>query len=77
MGTIQLNKDLEGAYNYMITLSSNVLSPSIISPVDLRQLPIEVKQDLIGHPKLGLLSDYEGKGIWDYYRLLKNKKLSL
>ena len=71
VGIIQLNKDLEEVYNYMNTLSSNVLSPSIISPVDLRQLLIEVEQDLIGHPKLGLPSEYEGKGIWDYYRLLK------
>ena len=59
----------------MATLSSNVLSPSIISPVDLRQLSIEVKQDIIGHPQLGLPSEYEGKGIWDYYRLLKIKSL--
>ena len=58
----------------MTTLSSNVPSPSIISPVYLRQLLTEVKQDLIGHPKwLGLLSDYVGEGIWDYYRLLKIK----
>ena len=46
-----------------------------VSPVDLRQLLIEVQQDLIGHPKLGLPSDYEGKGIWDYHRLLKIKSL--
>ena len=50
-------------------------SKVIISPVDLRQLLIEVKQDLLGHPKLGLPSEYEGKGIWDYYRLLKIKSL--
>ena len=59
----------------MTTFISNVLSPSILSPVDLRQLLIEVKQDLIGHHKLGLPSDYEGKSIWDYYRLLKIKSL--
>ena len=59
----------------MTTLSSNVLSPSIISPVDLRQLLIEVKQDIVGHHILGLPSTYEGKGIWDYYRLLKLKSL--
>ena len=75
MGIIQLNKDLQEVYNYMTTLSSNVLSQSIISPVDLRQLLIEGKQDLIGHSKLGLPSEYEGKGIWDYYRLLKIKSL--
>ena len=71
VGIIQLNKDLEEVYNYMMTLSSNALSPSIISPVNLRQLLIEVKQDLVGHPKLGLPSKYEGKGIWEYHRLLK------
>ena len=59
----------------MTTLSSNAPSPSIISTVDLRQLLIKVKQDLIGYPKLGLPSEYEGKGIWDYYRLLKIKSL--
>ena len=75
VGIIQWNKGLEEVYNYMTTLSSNVLSPSIISPVDLRQLLIEVKQDLIGYNKLGLPSEYEGKGIWDYYRLLKIKSL--
>ena len=71
VGIIWLNKDLEEVYNYMTTLSSNVLSPSIISPVDLRQLWIEVKQDLVGHPKLGLPSNYEGnvyKTITDCWR---------
>ena len=72
-GIIQLNRDSEEVYNHMTTLSSNVLSPSIISPVDIRQLLIEGKQHLVGHPKLGLPSKYEGKGIWDYYRLLKVK----
>ena len=76
IGIIQLNKALDEVYIYMTILSSNVLFPSIISPVDLRQLLIEVKWDLIGHLKLGIPSEYEGKGIWDYYRLLK-KKLSL
>ena len=66
---------LEEVYKYMTTLSSNVLSPSIISPVDLRQLLMEVEQDLLGHPKLGLPSNHEGKGVWDYYRLLKIKSL--
>ena len=75
VGIIQLNEDLEEVYNYMTTLSSNVLSPSIISPVDLRQLLTEVIQDLVGLPKLGLPSNHEGKGIWDYYRLLKIKCL--
>ena len=75
VGIIKLNKDLEEVYNYMTTLSSNALSPSIISPVDLRQLLIEVKQDLVGHPKLRLPSKYKGKGILEYYRLLKIKSL--
>ena len=43
--------------------------------MDLRQHLNEVKQDLVGHPKLGLASNYEGKGMWDYYRLLKIKSL--
>ena len=75
VGIIQLNKGLGEEYNHMTTLSSNVLSPSIKSPVDLRQFLTEVKQDLLGHLKLGLLSEYGGKGIWDYYRLLKIKSL--
>ena len=75
LGIIQLSKDLEEVYNYMTTLSSNVLSSSTISPVDLRQLLNEVKQDFIGHLKLELPSEYEGRDIWDYYRLLKIKSL--
>ena len=39
--------------------------------MDLRLLLNEVKQDLVGHSKLRLLSNYEGEGIWDHYRLLK------
>ena len=66
VGIIKLNEALVQVYSYMTTLRCNVLFSSIISPVDLRQLLIEVKQDLIGHPKLGLPSEYEGKGIWDY-----------
>ena len=77
VGIIQLNKGLVEVYNCMTTLRSNILSPSIISSVDLRQLLIEVKQDLMGPPKLWLLSKYKGKGIWDYYRLLKIKSLIL
>ena len=61
----------------MTTLSSKVLSPSIVSPVDLRQLLAEVKEDLVGHPKLGLPSNYEGKGLWDYYMTFEDKRLSL
>ena len=75
VGIIQLNEDLEEVYNYMTTLSSNILFPSIISPFDLRKHLTEVKQDLEEHPKLGLPSNHEGKGIWDYYRLLKIKSL--
>ena len=47
VGIIQFDKDLEEVYNYMTTLSSNVLSPSIISPVDQRQLLIEVKHRML------------------------------
>ena len=65
VGIIHLNKDLEEVYNFMTTLSSKVLCPSTTSLVDLRQFLFEVKQDLIGHPMLGLLSEYERKGIWD------------
>ena len=43
--------------------------------MDLRQLLTDVKQDLVGHPKLGLPSNHEGKCILDYYRLLKIKSL--
>ena len=35
----------------------------------------EVKQDFVGHPKLGLPSNYEGEGIWDYSKLLEIKSL--
>ena len=49
-------------YNYY---GSNVLSPSIISPVDLGQLLTEVKQDLVEHHKFRLPSNYEGKSIED------------
>ena len=75
VGIIQLNKDLEEVYNYMTTLGSNVLYPSVISPVYLGKILIQVKQDLVGHPKLGLPSNYEGKEVWEYYPLLKIKCL--
>ena len=55
----------------MTTLSSNTLSPIIISPSDLRKLLSESETDLIDHPKLGLLTSYDGKNIWTYYILLK------
>ena len=50
MGIIQLNKDVDAVYKYMTTLSANTLSPTIISPSDLRKLLTEVERDLIGHP---------------------------
>ena len=35
VGMIQLNRNLDAVYKYMSTLSSNTLSPMIISPSDL------------------------------------------
>ena len=61
VGIIQLNKDLDAVYKYMITLNANTLSPMIISPSDLRKLLTEVERDLIGHPTLGLPTSYDGK----------------
>ena len=55
----------------MTTMSTNTLSPTIISPSDLRKLFIEVERDLICHPKLGLPTSYDGKNIWTYYKLLR------
>ena len=71
VGIIQLNRDLDAAYKYMTTLSSNRLSPTIISPSDLRKLLSEVDIDLIGHPKLGLPTSCDGKNICTYNKLLK------
>ena len=51
MGIIQLNRDLDAVYKFMTTLSSNTLSPTIISPSDLRKLLTEVETDLTGHPQ--------------------------
>ena len=70
-GIIQLNRDLDAVYKYMTTLSSSILSPTIISPSDLRKLLSEVETDLKGHPKLGLPTSYDGTNIWTYYKLLR------
>ena len=67
VGIIQLNRDLDAVYKYMATLSSNTLSPTIIPPSDLRKLLSEVETDLIGHPKLGVHTGYDGTNIWTYY----------
>ena len=53
----------------MTTLSTNTLSPMIISPNDLRKLLTEVERDLIGRPKLWLPTSYDSKHIWTYYKL--------
>ena len=71
MGIIQLNKDLDAVFKYMTTLSTNTLSPMIISPSDLRKLLAGIERDIIGHPKLGLPTSYDGKNIWTYYELLR------
>ena len=55
----------------MTALSSNTLSPMIISPSDLRKLLTEVETDVTGHPKLRLPTSYDGKNIWTYYKLLR------
>ena len=54
----------------MTTLSINTLTPMTIPPSDLRKLLTEDERDLIGHPKLGLPTSYDGKNIWTYYKLL-------
>ena len=43
---IQLDKDLDAVYKYMTILSTNTLSPMIISPSGLRKLLTEVERDL-------------------------------
>ena len=70
VGIIQVNRDLDAVYKYMTTLSSNTLSPMIISPIDLSKLLSEVETDLANHPKLGLPTGYDGKNICIYYKLL-------
>ena len=67
---INSTRDLDAVYKYMTTLSSNTFSPTIISPSDLRMLLTEVEIDLIGHPKLGIPTSYDGKNIWTYCQLL-------
>ena len=71
MGIIQLNKDLAAVYKYLTTLSTNILSPVILSPSDSRELLAEVERDLIGHPKLGFPTSYNGKNICTYYKILR------
>ena len=71
VGIIQLNTDLDAVYKYMTTLSTNTISPMIISPSDLRKLLTEIERDSIGHPKSGLPTSYDGKNIWTYYKLLR------
>ena len=68
VGIIQLNRDLDAAYKYVTTLSSNTLLPTIISPIDLRKLLSEVETDHIGHlfPLVMMV-----KNIWTYYKLKK------
>ena len=61
VGIIQLNGDLDAVNQKMTTLTSNTLSPMIISPSDLRKLLTEVEIDLTDHPKLGLPTSYDGK----------------
>ena len=45
----------------MTKLSTNTLSPTIISPSDLKKLLAEVEGDFTGLPKLGLPTSYDGK----------------
>ena len=61
VGIIQLNRYLDAVYKCMTTLSSNTLSPTIISPSDLRKVLTEVEKDLTGYPKLELSTSYDGK----------------
>ena len=61
VGIIHLNKDLDAVYKYITTLSSNTLSPTVISPSDLGKLLTEVEIDLIGHTKLGHPTSCDGK----------------
>ena len=68
VGIILLNRDLDAVCQYMTTLSCNTISPTIISPIDLRKLLAEVETDLTGHPKLGLPTSYDCKNIWTYYK---------
>ena len=71
VGTIQLNRDLDTVYKYLITLSANMFSPMILSPSDLRELLAEIERDLIDHPKLRFPTSYDNKNIWTYYKLLR------
>ena len=59
--TIQLNRNLDAVYKDMTTLSTNMLSPMIISSSSVRELLTEVERILIDHPKLRLPTSYDGK----------------
>ena len=55
----------------MTKLSSNTLSPLIISPSDLRKLLTEAEIDLTDHPRPAIPTSYYGKNILTYYKLLR------
>ena len=65
-----IRHDLAILFKYMDTLTSQKVSPTLISPVDLRDILLAAQEDIRSHPRLALPSD-PTESLWAYYSYLK------
>ena len=69
-GRETIRHDLGLLYQYLNALSTQQLSPTLINPVDLREILLHAKEVLRSHPRLKLPVDPRDK-LWEYYTYLK------
>ena len=69
-GKDALRHDLALLFKYLDAVALQQVSPTLITPVDLRFILMRAQEERRGHPRLGLPEDPEKK-LWSYYTYLK------
>ena len=62
--------DILSILNQVSVISSQKLSPALLSPLDLISLLIKLKTQMVSHPRLPL-PQWNGENIWYKYRFMK------
>ncbi len=69
-GIRTIRHDLLLLYQYMDTLTTGALTPTLVTPMDLYDILLAAEERIQGHPQLRLPADPKGP-LWGYYKYMK------
>ncbi len=72
----QIQQDVDAVYEYLTTVSTHKVTPTLIPPQELWQVLAKVKQDMAPYPWLELPAD-PIENVWEYYEMIRIQPIVL